>query len=255
MDPSPSVLLVDDNRVNQFLGKRILNNLGITNIILAGNGNEAFQLLSSNKVDFLLTDVEMPEMNGYELSKALRDTPGFEKLIIIALTANGGEDDREKAREAGIDDYVVKPYTPQDLLEVLQKYLSEKETHYLEDVITAPVQNRQAGMHQVYHTFNNNTSDIRQFLYLISGQFPTLVNNIKTGIIEGDWDLAFHAAHKMKSPVSLLGDAELYERVSAFTEVLRERSNLENSASLFEDLAPALESLLVLVNQELESLG
>ncbi|HOS49528.1 MAG TPA: response regulator, partial [Bacteroidia bacterium] len=62
MNPSFSVLLVDDNRVNQFLGKRILQNLGIKNIELAGNGEDAFYMVQQRDFDVLLTDVEMPGM-------------------------------------------------------------------------------------------------------------------------------------------------------------------------------------------------
>ena len=72
MNPSFSVLLVDDNRVNQFLGKRILQNLGIQHIELAGNGEDAFYMVQQRDFDVLLTDVEMPGMDGYELSMAIR---------------------------------------------------------------------------------------------------------------------------------------------------------------------------------------
>ena len=82
-----SILLVDDNRVNQFLGKRILQNLGISVVDIAGDGISAFECVKNNFYDVLLTDVEMPGMNGYELSRAIRSYENEESHItIIALT-------------------------------------------------------------------------------------------------------------------------------------------------------------------------
>jgi CheY-like chemotaxis protein len=255
MHKSLSILLVDDNKVNQFLGKRILQNLGITNIVLAGNGNEALELITSGSYDILLTDVEMPGMNGYELSAAIREKEaGDKKLIIIALTANASEEDREKATMAGIDDYITKPYSPQDLMFVLQKNLLEKQPFMVEDFGSSVKDQTNDGVKNVYAVFRNNKEDVEYFLHMLSGQLPTLIQQIKTGIITENWDLSFQAAHKLKSPVKMLSSNQLFEKLSDFTEDLKERKNLHLSPENFEMIAPELESLLVMVNKELEDL-
>ena len=71
-NPSIQILLVDDNRVNQFLGKRLLKNIGIENVDLCSNGNDAIVRITNKHYDVILTDIEMPGMNGYELSQSIR---------------------------------------------------------------------------------------------------------------------------------------------------------------------------------------
>jgi CheY-like chemotaxis protein len=190
-----SVLLVDDNRVNQFLGKRILKNLGISNVELAGNGEDAFHLVKTNHYDVLLTDVEMPGMNGYELSKAIREFETSKKRItIIALTANASDDDRLNAQEAGIDDYLTKPYSPHDLQEVLQKHLGAKNNVLLEDIQPTFNPEHNSGIHQLYAVFHQNRDDVRHFLHMLSGQIPELVDQIKEGMLKGNIEQAFQYA-------------------------------------------------------------
>lgn len=248
-----SVLLVDDNKVNQFLGKKILANLGVKKIELASSAAEALEKLEADHFDLMLTDVEMPGMNGYELSQSIRSREmGKEHLIIIALTANSSSEDRELAKAAGIDDYLTKPYSPQDLFEVLSRHAGFLHNS-LEDISNIHADEKHHHPFQLlYDSFRNNKADVRQFLFMLSQQMPGLVSEIKRGILENNLDLAYHNAHKLKSPVKLLGNPEFVSCYSQFTEQLRQPQPDFNAASELEELLPELESLLVMVNSELE---
>ena len=250
------MLLADDNRVNQFLGKRILQNLGITNVDLVSNGNEAFEASRKHSYDLLLTDVEMPGMNGYELANCIRSLEAEnEHLLIIALTANATDEDREKAVSSGIDDYLTKPYTPQDLQKVLLRHLKPEEEIQIQEMdFTSSTKIRSTQMTQVYELFHQNTRDVRHFLAMLSQQIPVLTNEIRKGIQHDEWENAFQSAHKLKSPVNILGSDDLRAALEIFTEDLRHQQNLAECCSRFEQILPALVSLLVLVNTELESL-
>lgn len=250
-----SILLVDDNRVNQFLGKRILQNLGISTVDIAGDGIIAFECVKNNFYDVLLTDIEMPGMNGYELSKAIRSYENDESHItIIALTANASEEDRELAKDAGIDDYLTKPYSPQDLQEILLKHLSKTDRMIMEDFATIKVCGSSDAIQHLYTIFNHNKEDVRHFLHMLSGQIPILTSEIKTGILNSNWEQAFQSAHKLKSPVKMLAGSILENQLNELTEQLKEKRNTETALVNFENIAPAIESLLVLVNRELETL-
>ncbi len=250
-----SILLVDDNKVNQFLGKRILQNLGILNVEIAGDGISAFECAKHTNFDIILTDVEMPGMNGYELSKAIRSFEDESKRItIIALTANASEEDRELAKNAGIDDYLTKPYSPQDLQEILLKHLHKNDRLIMEDFSTIQTGDSNDAIRHLYTIFHQNKDDVRHFLHMLSGQIPILTSEIKSGIETGNWEHAFQAAHKLKSPVKMLAGVELETQLNLLTEQLKEQKDLNTSQSNFEKLAPALESLLVLINQEIEIL-
>jgi CheY-like chemotaxis protein len=119
------ILLVEDNRVNQVLAARILEKRG-HNVTLAGNGLEALAILSSNTFDLALLDIEMPEMDGLEATRAIRSNEGTgnKHLPIIAMTAHAMSGDREKYLSAGMDDYISKPIHAKQLLEMIERLCS-----------------------------------------------------------------------------------------------------------------------------------
>jgi PAS domain S-box-containing protein len=117
------ILLVEDNAVNQLLAVRLLEKSGHT-VAVAGNGKEALATLEKQSFDLVLMDVQMPEMDGFEATAAIR---GLEKesgnhLPIIAMTAHAMVGDRERCIEAGMDDYITKPIRTEELIEVLARY-------------------------------------------------------------------------------------------------------------------------------------
>ena len=118
------VLLAEDNPVNQELAAAMLKNLGLQ-VTLACNGAEALALLDAQAFDLVLMDCQMPVMNGYEATAALRarEPAGGPRLPVIALTANALEGDRDQCLAAGMDDYLAKPYTRVQLTTLLQRWL------------------------------------------------------------------------------------------------------------------------------------
>jgi len=117
------ILLVEDNAVNQVLAVRLLEKRG-HGVTVAGNGKEALTALEKDSFDLVLMDVQMPEMDGFEATAAIR---GLEKLSgnhlpIIAMTAHAMAGDRERCLQAGMDDYISKPIRPQELTELLMRY-------------------------------------------------------------------------------------------------------------------------------------
>jgi CheY-like chemotaxis protein len=117
-------LLVEDNPVNQKLALRLLEKRGYQ-VLLAGNGREALDLLEREPVDFVLMDVQMPVLDGLEATKIIRDREkGTEShLPIIAMTAHAMKGDRERCLEAGMDHYVAKPIQPEELFAVISRVL------------------------------------------------------------------------------------------------------------------------------------
>ncbi len=119
------ILVAEDNVVNQKVAIRILEKLGYRADAVA-NGQEALTALEKIHYDLVLMDVQMPEMNGFEATRIIRD-PGSRvprhDIPIVAMTAHALKGDRERCLEAGMDDYVSKPVTPLGLGEVLDKHL------------------------------------------------------------------------------------------------------------------------------------
>lgn len=243
------VLLVDDNKINQFLGKRILSNLGINNVELASGGEEALDKIGREDFDVILTDVEMPGMTGYELSRTIRKAePSNHRYIIIALTANASDEDRAEAKAAGIDDYLTKPYNPQDLLDSLRKHLNHPRHGEMEEMQKGPY-----GIERVYALFNHQENDVLHFLNMLQQQLPVLIQEIRDGLLTDRQEMAFMAAHKLKSPVKLLAPPLFCDQFSDFTESLR-KNPARIPATSFDAFEQELSGLLVLINTTVERL-
>ncbi|MBL7645615.1 MAG: response regulator [Candidatus Hydrogenedentes bacterium] len=116
------VLLVDDNAVNQKVGVKMLGRLGLR-VDVAGDGKSAIDACRSQRYDIVLMDCEMPGMDGYQATRALRAIPECAGLPIVAVTANAIEGSREKCLEAGMDGYLSKPLKLESLRETIVAHL------------------------------------------------------------------------------------------------------------------------------------
>jgi len=118
------VLVAEDNEVNQKVAVKILEKLGYR-VELAETGKEALAACARRRYDAVLMDGQMPGMDGYEATRRIREreTRGGRRVPIIAMTASAMKGDREKCLEAGMDDYITKPVTPDSLEEVLRKWV------------------------------------------------------------------------------------------------------------------------------------
>ncbi len=117
------ILLVEDNRVNQLVALRILEKLGV-DVDACVNGLEAVEAVEKNHYDVVLMDCQMPTMNGFEATGAIRKKQmgTGKRTPIIALTANAMESDRQRCLDAGMDDYLSKPIRRLDLIEALGRF-------------------------------------------------------------------------------------------------------------------------------------
>ncbi|MGA2300982.1 MAG: response regulator [Candidatus Acidiferrum sp.] len=123
------VLLAEDNAVNQRLAVRLLEKRG-HHIVLAANGREALEAIEKESFDLVLMDVQMPEMDGFEATAALRqiEHSSGAHLPVIALTAHAIKGDRERCLAAGMDGYLAKPIHPEELDHLLHKFAPQRKT-------------------------------------------------------------------------------------------------------------------------------
>ncbi len=115
------ILTVDDSSTMRRIIKNTLNRLGYTDVVEAEHGVDALAKMTG--VQFVLTDWNMPEMDGLTFVKALRSNPQFSDLPIIMVTTEAAKKEILEAIKAGVTDYIVKPFTPETLKEKIQKVL------------------------------------------------------------------------------------------------------------------------------------
>ncbi|UAW97162.1 response regulator [Halopseudomonas nanhaiensis] len=127
--PNPTgqrILLVEDNMVNQMVAKGMLSRLGYQ-VAVAEHGEAALARLEEEDYELVLMDCNMPVMDGYETTRRMRSDPRWQGTPVIALTANALHEDRQRCEEAGMNDYLAKPFKREDLQELLEKWLGHTE--------------------------------------------------------------------------------------------------------------------------------
>jgi two-component system chemotaxis response regulator CheY len=124
MSASIRFLVVDDFSTMRRIIRNFLNDLGYTNIVEADDGKTALPRLKAGEVDFLITDWNMPGMQGLELLRLVRGDPATKKLPVLMVTAEAKREQIVEAAQAGVSGYVVKPFTAATLKEKIDKILT-----------------------------------------------------------------------------------------------------------------------------------
>jgi two-component system, cell cycle response regulator DivK len=120
-----TILYVEDNPDNRLLVKRVLLAEDYS-LLEAIDGKDALDVLKTARPDLILMDINMPDMDGYTLTAKIKSMPGFDRIPILALTANVMRGDKEKTLEAGCDGYIQKPLDIDQLTREIEKFLSRR---------------------------------------------------------------------------------------------------------------------------------
>ncbi|KAB7627389.1 chemotaxis response regulator CheY [Alkalilimnicola sp. S0819] len=127
MDKNMKILIVDDFSTMRRIIKNLLRDLGFTNTAEADDGNTALPILKKGGFDFLVTDWNMPGMTGIQLLKEVRADPDLQSLPILMVTAEAKREQIIEAAQAGVNGYIVKPFTAATLKEKIDKIFERLE--------------------------------------------------------------------------------------------------------------------------------
>lgn len=120
-DKNMRVLVVDDFSTMRRIIKNILRQLGINNIVEADDGTTAWETLNKDRIDFIISDWNMPKMTGIELLRKVRASEEFADLPFLMVTAEGLQENIIEAVQAKVSNYIVKPFTPETLGQKIDK--------------------------------------------------------------------------------------------------------------------------------------
>jgi len=117
------ILITEDSPTMRSLIVSTIEAIGDFEVIEASNGFDALRILPREKVDLVVTDINMPDINGLELVSFIKTNPNYQTTPLIIISTEGSERDREKGMALGADEYLVKPFSPEQLQELIRKYL------------------------------------------------------------------------------------------------------------------------------------
>ena len=123
---SKKILVVEDTEDNRQILRDLLGMAGYE-MVEAHNGAEGVAMASEQKPDLILMDIQMPVMDGYEATRRIKADPALKSIPVVAVTSYALSGDEAKARTAGCDDYIAKPFSPRDLVQRVNDTLRSKE--------------------------------------------------------------------------------------------------------------------------------
>ena len=246
------ILLAEDNALNQMLAVRLLEKRGHA-VTIAENGNEVLSILSENEFDVVLMDCQMPKMDGYKTTKAIRSGFGVmnPNIPIIAMTANAMEGDREVCLAAGMDDYVSKPIRVLDLMSALGRQVATKEGFAADtaEVVEAKKELRIV-MGKALELLDYDEELYREICGMFLAHVPDSIREIESALREGDIGAAHRKSHALKSISGSVG-AEWVRDIAAAIEDACEKNELEGVPELLSrlqsELAKAYQELRMIV--------
>jgi len=121
----PNILVVEDSPTMRQLISFAMKRIAGSKVIEATDGVDALKKLSSEKIDLILCDINMPVMDGLKLVSLVRGSPGYKDIPIIMITAEGAEEDRKRALAVGANAYLPKPIQTQELIKLVNGYISK----------------------------------------------------------------------------------------------------------------------------------
>jgi signal transduction histidine kinase/CheY-like chemotaxis protein/ligand-binding sensor domain-containing protein/HPt (histidine-containing phosphotransfer) domain-containing protein len=235
------ILLVEDNAINQELARELLNIAGIV-VSIAGDGQEALAILGHERFDGVLMDCQMPVMDGYEATRALRRRPELKDLPVIAMTANAMAGDRQKVLEAGMNDHVAKPIRVDDLFATLARWVHPLQPSAAPEE-RLPTLDVRAGVAAVM----GDEALYRRLLAMFLQRETGFVARFRAGGEHGDSNAPPRFAHDLKSVAGSLGMPRLQRAAAALEEACSqgaEAAALEPFVQAVQrELAAVLDSL------------
>ncbi len=255
------ILVAEDNVTNQLVATGMLNNLGYYSIQIVGNGMEAINAIKNISFDLVLMDCQMPELDGFEATRRIRelgkDVQGPD-LLIIAMTALAMRKDREEALEAGMNDYLSKPVSLQDLNKILEKWtpviIKNMDAKSVIDSVDKPesaidIQESVLPVFEKKAFFDRLMGD-KKMAWKIAVAFisdmPVQIEKLAASIAEQNIREACRLAHKIKGASVNLGG----EALSNIAFRMEKADNIEILRKLLPDLEEQFTALKKAIEKE-----
>lgn len=249
------VLVAEDHPINSQIATELLEAVGVQ-VTTVANGQEALAYMqqhSSSQVDLILMDIQMPVMDGYEATAAIRSIPGCSDVPIIATTAHAMLDERERCLVAGMNDHLAKPIVVEQLYNLLQKFSGRSEESGAISTATSgePVKSIEPDfprelpgivLSTALERVNGNTRLLAQLIRLFAKEQRTLPADIRQLLGNGDLTSAARLVHGLKGVAGNLS-AERLQQSATELEVFLKAGNRSAAEELLDPFEAALDEV------------
>jgi two-component system sensor histidine kinase/response regulator len=268
------VLLVEDNELNQEVAKALLEHAGLV-VEVAENGARALDAIRSQRFDLVLMDMHMPVMDGLTATRTIRAQPGFEQLPIIAMTANVLPEDRERCRQAGMNDHIAKPIEPEDLIATLLAWVAPGIRYEMEETGNPPPETqreaqlpplersadetdrdaavlaacRRAGLDvdSALRRLLNNRALYASLVRRFAEQRPALEREARASFEARDWPTLERLAHTLKGLSGSLGADALVEEAGSLESMVRAAASTSELSAQLDHMVRTMDAILSVV--------
>ena len=250
------VLLVEDNDINRIYAKNTAQKWGCK-IDIAENGLIALEKVRRNNYDIILMDIQMPVMDGFEATKAIRNKFESPKsnVPIIALTANAIKGDNEKCMEAGMNDYISKPFAPRDLYNVLRRYVKsdrQKNQQAIEESIDYEDKTcKVTDLSYLKSICNGGEAFIVDMVSSFVTDVPRILEEMQAHKSKRQWKLIGKLAHKLKPSVQFMGIHSVEATIKAIEADVLHSNNLDALPNKIEEVIKILSRAIPELEQKL----
>lgn len=243
------ILVVEDIPLNQLLMKTLLDDFGFE-CDIAKNGKIAIEKMKISSYDLVLMDLQMPKMNGFEATEYIRKKMNS-NIPIIALTADVTTVDLDKCKSVGMNDYIAKPVDERllynKIVSIIRQALDKNNKEIKSDII--PQMQKCINLGYLESLTKSNPKLMTEMIAAYTQQTPTLVEAMKEGIQNNDWELLRASAHKMIPSFSIMGVSskfkDMAKKINSYT------GDLESQKEEIRDLILQLSAIC---NQSCEEL-
>lgn len=248
------ILIVEDNMLNVLVIRKMLEQWN-ARYEIAANGAEAIELLNQDNFDLILMDISMPVLNGYETTTYIRKnfTAPKRDIPILALTATILIDDKQSMTDAGMNDYIAKPFQAGELIAKIISYTNRGSIKHpvAASDISENTSKKTYDLAYLEKAFNGDSESLQEFIHRFLEQIPESLQLIKNAFEDKDLSTVCKQAHKIKSPFTYLGIRESLKIIVILESGLEHNRSFEEMQAAFSTLQDQWQAVKNELMQEL----
>lgn len=250
------VLLVEDNKMNQIVAYKFLKRWGMETDI-AADGMEAIDKLKKNWYQLILMDLQMPHLDGYATTRFIRNNmqEHLKHIPILALTASALMNVKHNVLEAGMNDFITKPFNPKELYAKLLKYTSARYAADQTPKLTSPLKYQHIDLNYLEDISASDKDFIKEMIRLFMKQTPGFLEILQRATETADWANIRYMAHKIKATIAMMGIAELQPIILQLEKYASQESHLAEVALLVKKVTSICHEVFEELEHRLEYFG